>query len=523
MEPEMMKNNNLDGPVILVSKEIMYTFPFGYAYLAGYLQSKNEQVLVEFRPENEALFREFARELIAKKPLLVGFGTIYPDLYITKEIITILDELGRDFPVVVGGQMVTPTPEFAVQITGADFGVIGEGEIILHELVTALRNGGDTSKVKGLVINDGHEIISTGPGDYIVDLAELPPIPYELFPEDRWLNIGKFYAGYADFYFAPMYKFDDRIVPIHGGRGCPYTCNFCYHHSKPRYRPMDVMMAEAEMLIERFDANMIEFSDDLVISSPKRARELVDGIKQLSRPVEYSISCRFNVIKNMDDELLLDLKKSGCRIMGIGLESGSQRILDIMHKKISVEDIYNGLRRLKDAGIIPITAFMVGQLSETREDVEKSIAMLRDLIKQDKYFVSNFTITTPFPGSELYDVAFQKGLLKQHEDFYNIYDPRRDMCGISLNMSSMTDKEVVELRNRMEAIYLKEKIKAANVKILLIEKLRSRLKSFYDKISTRFFRNRCECSLIRLADKYYCFIQSWLDTTRLRIYSQADN
>lgn len=514
-----MRNSNLDGPVILVSKEIMYTFPFGYAYLAGYLRSKNEQIAIEFRPENASRFRDFTQRLIDQKPLLVGFGTIYPDLYVTKEIIGILDELGRDFPVVVGGQMVTPTPEFAVRTTGADFGVVGEGEIILHELVTALRQGKDASTVRGLVINRGGELVSTGPGEYIRNLADLPEIPYELFPEERWLNIGKFYAGYADYYFAPMYKFDDRIVPIHGGRGCPYKCNFCYHHSKPRYRPMELMMAEAEMLIDRFDANMVEFSDDLVVSSPRRARELMEGIKHLKRPVEYSISCRFNVLKNMDDAFLRDLKASGCRIMGIGLESGSQRILDVMHKRITVEDIHDGLRRLKAAGIIPITNFMIGQLTETRQDVDESIAMLRQLVRQDKYFVSNFTVTTPFPGSELYDLAFQRGQLNQHEDFFNRYNPHRDMCGVSLNMSSMTDDEVVSLRNEMEAIYLEEKVKSAGFRVVMIEKLRSRLKSLYDKTCDRLSITDTESGFSRWLESAYFSMQSRLDAIRLKIYT----
>jgi Fe-S oxidoreductase len=521
----MLSSKNTTGPVVIISKEIMYTFPFGYAYLAGYLKEKGESITVEFRPENKVEYSKFVRKIINMKPLLVGFGTIYPDLYAVRDLIKVFDDEGRQFPIVIGGQMVSPTPEFSVQVTGADYGVIGEGEIILHELVQALRSNVFPSHVKGLVIREGDATTLTGPGAFIDDMTKLPAIPYELFPSDRWLGIGKFYAGYAEYYLAPMYKYSDRIVPIHGGRGCPYTCNFCYHHSKPRYRPISYMMDEAEMLIKRFDANMIEFSDDLVIATPKRAGELVEGIRKLSRPMEYSISCRFNVLKNMDDHLLKELKSSGCRIMGLGLESGSQRILDLMHKKITTEEIVTGLRRLKDIGIIPITAFMVGQLSETKEDAEQSMQLLRALVRYDKYFVSNFTITTPFPGSELYDIAFEKGLLTTHMDFFKKYDPSRDMCGVSLNLSSMSDQEVTALRNELEKVYMQEKKNAAEPAIYKIEKKRTFYKNISYKIQEKLNRlpdSVLSRGIISLYDKLYDLIQVKLDRKRLALYAASD-
>jgi len=519
----MLTSANVAGSVILVSKEVMYTFPFGYAYLAGYLKSKNENVRMEFRPAEPEGYRDFAKKLIAMRPLLVGFGTIFPDLYAVKEIIRHLDAEGRDFPLVLGGQMVSPNPEFAISITGADIGVVGEGEITLYKIVRALRESRPISDLTGLVYRDGETIVSTGTGEFIEDLSELPPIPYDMFPADRWLHIGKFYAGYGDYYYAPMYKYDERIVPIHGGRGCPYKCNFCYHHSRPRYRSMEAMMADAEELISRYDADMLEFSDDLVIASPKRARELVKGIKKLSRPVEYSISCRFNIIKQMDDQLLRDLKDSGCRILGIGLESGSQRILDAMHKHITVEDIREGLRRIKEAGMIPITAFMVGQIAETAEDVESSLNLLRELVRQNKYFVSNFTITTPFPGSELYDIAFETGKLKTHEDFYRLYDPNKDMCGVSLNMSAMPDDDVVRYRNQLEAVYLEEKKKAFGKKIIFVEKLRAKLKGIHDRLENILAPLGGNNLLILGLNSAYDGLQNWLDRVRFKIYATNKN
>jgi anaerobic magnesium-protoporphyrin IX monomethyl ester cyclase len=517
----MLKSINRTGPIVLISVDIAFTFPFGYAYLAGYLMQSNETVIMKFRPDNVAKYKAFIKEIIDLKPLLVGIGTIYPDLYHAKELIAMFQDAGCQFPIVIGGQMVTPTPEFSVEVTGADYGVVGEGEIILNDLVKAVKRDEVPYELKGLVIRDEKNIKYRGPGEYIEDLSKLPEIPYELFPEDRWLYIGKFYAYYADYFLAPMYKYDDRIVPIHGGRGCPYTCNFCYHHSIPRYRPIPLMINEAEKLLVRYNANMVEFNDDLVIATPGRARELVEGMKalnvKLGRKIEYSISCRFNVIWKMDDALLTDLKNSGCRIMGIGLESGSQRILDIMHKKITVEQIVLGLRRLKAAGIIPIVAFMVGQLTETAVDVEVSIKLMKELIRNDKNFVTQFTITTPFPGSELYDVAFEKGLLKSHYDFFAKYNPSVDLGGVSVNLSSMDDSQVVFFRNEMERIYLEEKKKIVSPAILQIEGLRSSTKRIHQKIQDKISKFLPCLMLINAVSNIHDFIQVKLDQKRFRI------
>src|SRR3989339_639070 len=279
---------------------------------------------------------------IILNPLLVGLGTLYPDIYPVGDIIKIFKEKKCQFPLVIGGQMVTPLPEFVTQITGADYGVIGEGEIILHNLVTALRNEEDTKDIKGLIINNSGKIINTGSGPFIQDMSKLPRVPYELFPAEKWLNVGRYYI----FQPQPHWRYNDKIIDIHGGRGCPFNCNFCYHHSMPRYRSISDMMNDAKMAIEKYDVNMLNFGDDLVVGSPVRARELVEGIKTLPKKIEFALTCHFDVVSRFDDNLLLALKKAGLRNMGLGVESGSQKILDTINKKLKVEQIREGFEKL---------------------------------------------------------------------------------------------------------------------------------------------------------------------------------
>jgi len=449
-----------NGPVVLVSRKIEFTFPLGYAYLAGYLRQQGEKVIVLYK---DRPFDELVKQIMALNPVLVGFGTLYPELKEVGDLIRMLDRAGRKFPVVVGGQMVSPTPQFAVKVTGADFGVVGEGEMTLHRLVTALRQGRDPHEIPGLVIRDGDEFISTGPGEYIEDLSNLPPIPYDLFPQEQWLPIGLWYAEHCP---QPHWRVEDRVINVHGGRGCPFRCNFCYHHSKPRYRPIDLMMAEAEEALERFDGNMLYFSDDLVLASPARARRLVEGIRSLKRPVEYSVSARFDVLARIDDDLLEEMKHTGCRIMGLGIESGSDRILKLIGKNCTVETIWNGLERLKKVGILPTVSIMVGQYTETRQDVEASIRLVRESLRSNPNINYAFTITTPFPGSPLYNLIFEKGYLKDDQEFYDRYFCTSDKYGQAVgefkqvvNLSAMSDEEVIEMYNKICRVYREERPK----------------------------------------------------------------
>ncbi|MDO8610906.1 MAG: cobalamin-dependent protein, partial [bacterium] len=214
------------GPVVLVSRDIAFTFPLSYAYLAGYLKEKGIDVVI--------LFKDTSQEILVKKimklrPILVGFGNLYPELEEITSIIEKLNKAERDFPIVIGGQMFSPIPEFAMKLTGADYGVIGEGEIILYKLVKALQKNTDVSKIGGLVARNKNEVTINDGGEYINDLSKLPKIPYELFDVDKWLLVGRWFTQFRP--EQPHWRFNDRVINVHGGRGCPFKCNFCYHHN----------------------------------------------------------------------------------------------------------------------------------------------------------------------------------------------------------------------------------------------------------------------------------------------------
>jgi radical SAM superfamily enzyme YgiQ (UPF0313 family) len=174
-----------DGPVILCDNNKSDIFNFSYGYLAAHLIKNNENVKIIKIDKN------LVKNLMEEKPLIVGFGSIYPDLLVIKNIIAELDKVNRSFPVIIGGPMVTPIPEFAMNITNADFGIVGEGEIAFLKLIQSLRNNENYHSIKGLLIKNKSEIINNGYGEIIEDLDTLTPLPYELFENKNWRRPGK--------------------------------------------------------------------------------------------------------------------------------------------------------------------------------------------------------------------------------------------------------------------------------------------------------------------------------------------
>ena len=504
-----------DGPVVLVSAPINFTFPLSYAYLAGYLLQQGQDVRVLFK---DIPPKKLVSQIMDLNPVVVGFGNLYPELKGISELIRMLDEAKRQFPIVIGGQMVSPTPEFALEISGADFGVIGEGEIVLHQLVTALRKGDDPASIKGLVLRDNGRFVQTGPGEFIEDLRDLPPIPYELFPEEKWLPIGRWYAENLP---QPHWRFNDRVINVHGGRGCPFKCNFCYHHGKPRYRPISNMMEDATAALDRFDGNVLYFSDDLVLASPKRARRLVDALGGLNRDIEYSISARFDTLARLDDDLLKEMKSSGCRIMGLGIESGSDRILKLIGKKCTADTVRSGLERLKNVGILPTVSIMIGQQSETKEDVEKSIALMKQSVDHNPNIQYAFTITTPFPGSPLYDHIFEKGLLKSDHEFYSIYFSSPGEWNQVVNLSAMPDRTVFEMFVKIKQAYVeqKEKLFGKNIsRIVSMQLIVGRINNnLYRWTLAKVPQKGLFSVLHKLHDLLYSSVQRFLEYFHLRM------
>jgi len=281
------------------------------------------------------------------------------------------------------------------------------------------------------------------------------------------------------------------------------------------------MIAEGAEALERFKGNMLYFSDDLVLANPQRAKELAKAMRSLNKPIQYSVSARFDILAKMDDDLLYEMKETGCRIMGLGIESGSNRVLRIIGKNCTAEVILDNLERLKKVGILPTVSMMVGQYTETKEDVEASIELMRKSVRSNPNIQYAFTITTPFPGSRLYNLIFKEGYLQNHKEFYDIYFSTSKEWQQVVNLSEMSDQEVITMHRKIQKAYHQEKIKALGLKVHLIGNLQTIIgktqRVFDDKILSRHL-NRGKSN--RISNRYHSIyndILHKLDRYRLKL------
>ncbi|MCX5711450.1 MAG: radical SAM protein [Candidatus Omnitrophica bacterium] len=464
-----MKKDN----VVLISLDSSFTFSYALPYLDGYLKKEGIEAKIIFPKIGKLNIRQLVNEILKLDPVIVAMGGLFGDIYEIESIISALEPYRKNFKIVIGGYLVTPIPEFALLKTKADIAVVGEGEIIFANLVKAVLGGNDVRGIKGLAIHDGEKSILTGPGAFIEDLSDLPKINYDKFPLEHFIKIYKFYKIVPH---NTIYSSSSRVFWIQTGRGCPFECNFCYHHSKFRLRNIPDVIEEAKELIERYNLNIISFQDDLFAINKKRTLELCNVITKEKLNVKYTVSGHAGIL---NEEMIKALKESGCIQISLGIESGSQRVLDLIGKGTRIEQINEVMKLIRKYKIDRGVSIQMGQPGETKEEIEKTIALM--LNHTDEYTTPSVTMTTPYPGSHLYEYALKIGLLKGPDDLYNRY---KGVCNLSVNFTTLEDSKLVEIYHRAARMLIEKKWEA-------LKKHLGRIK-FHASLFN-YYIYRCEC------------------------------
>jgi len=273
-------------------------------------------------------------------------------------------------------------------LEGADFVIIGEGEMTLLELTNAIKNGEtDYSGIQGLAyLKDGKAIKTLG-RPVMKDLDRLPLPAWDLVDikpyKESWLKN----AGYFS-------------LNIGTTRGRPFKCNWC---AKPIYgnrynsRSPENVVREIKMLKVQFGMDHIWFCDDIFGLKPGWVEEFTRLIQQEGLKIRFKIQSRADLL--MNEELVKDLAASGCEDVWIGAESGSQKILDAMDKGTTIAQIHQSTQLMKKYGIRPSFFIQFGYPGEQKEDIEKTIKMINELLP----FEIGISVSYPLPGTVFYD------------------------------------------------------------------------------------------------------------------------
>jgi len=310
----------------------------------------------------------------------------------------IVRRLRPDVPIVWGGIHASLLPEQTLASGLADVVVTGEGEETFPQLVEALTDGRSLEEVAGIVFSNGHGCHFTAPRGF-VDLDAQPPLSYHL------VNINDYRRR----------LFDVDHVSFNSSRGCTHKCKFCWDPvmHKRRWRAMQpgTVMEHLQRIIRDYGIRGFLFTDDNFFTDLDRAMGILEAVVRSGLDISISkLQVRADLLCRMDADFFDLLVRAKVRRISIGVESGSQRLLDMVDKDLTVEEIVEANRRLLHYPIVPIYLFMMGLPGETPQDFAESVRLAVQLTDENPHAVKTFNVYTPYPGTELFDVVVQQGL-----------------------------------------------------------------------------------------------------------------
>ena len=377
--------------------------PLGLAYLAAYAEKEGHKVKIIDSEAEGYSYKDIDKIALEFNPDLVGMQTYCTNLAKSYKVAENLKKILKT-KIVLGGAQATLMPEKTIANKNIDFVIYGEGEKTLNELLTALDKE-NFSKVRGLVYKNKNKIIKNEPQHLIKNLDEIPMPARHLFPMEKYHSSANLRGK--------------RTLNIMTSRGCPYQCAYCagslIFGKSHRFHSTNRVIEEIKLLKEQYTCDSIQFFDETFTVNRQRVIELCDKMIKENLNIEWSCFTRVNLV---DKKLLKKMKQAGCYLIFYGLESGVQRLLDLIRKNITLKQSENAIKMTHKAGIETWASFMLGLPSETKEESEQTINFA---IKVDPTFVQ-FPITTPFPGTELYNLALKYGKLQDNFENFTSWD-----------------------------------------------------------------------------------------------------
>jgi radical SAM superfamily enzyme YgiQ (UPF0313 family) len=341
--------------------------------------------------EVEAALMDFAPSVIGISSKTQNFASARNVAAIARRLYPgALIILGGPHASMAGREALASSPDF-------DIAVVGEGEQTLVDLLKALEDGRDLRQVDGLILRgqDG-AITATQPRAYIEDLDTLP------YPHESAAQTLRDYEHYPP----GAFKF------VFATRGCPYSCQFCGSRNiwtrRVRYRSA-ANVAEEVRRLRALGLGSIHFDDDTFGVSKKYIASLCDAISEVAPGITWSCETSVNVL---DDDVVGRMRAAGCVDVQIGVESGSNSMLKTIRKNITIEKALDGADLLKRHGIRVQTFFIAGFPEETEETLEATRQAIRKI--NSDYII--FSIYTPYPGTENYEICKKIGLINDSYD-----------------------------------------------------------------------------------------------------------
>tara|TARA_B100002003_G_C14119509_1_gene538391 strand:- start:1125 stop:1982 length:858 start_codon:yes stop_codon:yes gene_type:complete len=235
-----------------------------------------------------------------------------------------------------------------------------------------------------------------------------------------------------------MMENTDRKIYMITGRGCNYTCNFCQRiEGGIRFRPVEAVIDEIKKYIRDYAITYIIFWDELFMISKKRVYEIAEAILKENININYWCTGRLNIV---DGNLIKIMKRSGCSYINYGIEQFDNNALQAMNKKLTEDQIIKGIEITQKEDIYIDFNIIFGNIGDTRQSLKKSLKLLKKY--NDFGQLRVIRPVTPYPGSPLYYIAIEKGLITGPEDFYKLHN---NLELLTVNFTDIPDDEFYQL------------------------------------------------------------------------------
>ena len=400
--------------------------PLGLLYVAAFAE-KNTPHTVEILDANlDGLSPEqIGDEIRRRAPDVVGITTTTFSLVDVLLTVEAVKHSRPETRVVLGGPHVFLYPEETMGLPGVDYLIVGEGERPFSQLIEALHSGGDLSKVPSLVWRNNRGEVQKNPmAPYVDDLDSLPFPARHLVPLNRYQSV---------------LTRDALIATIMSSRGCPYRCTFCnQRHMGGRFRARSPQSVVEEMeLCAQMGIREVMFYDDTFTIGRSRVLAICDLMIERRLPIKWDVRARVNTL---DEKLLDRMAEAGCIRIRVGVEAGTPEILRVLRKEIDLDATRRVFAMAAERGITTFAYFILANPTETREQIKQTVVFAKAL-RAD--FVE-FSAMLPCPGTEVYQMGLEKGLLRN--DYWREFagNPRRDFTPM-LWEETLTRDEILKL------------------------------------------------------------------------------
>lgn len=409
--------------------------PVSLATMAAILENEGFKVKLDDCIVNEVGFSQLQRKLRRFKPDLVVINTATPSITSDLKVTALAKQTNKKCKTVAFGIHVTALPETSLKMEpDLDCVIRGEPEITLKEIALAIERKKGLKEIQGISYKKGKKIIHNPSRPPLENLDELP------FPAWQHIRIERHLMPFKNVPF----------LLIVTSRGCPYQCKFCadktFYGRKLRLRSPKRIVEEMEWVGKEFGVKDFLFWSESFTINPQFAEKVVDEIIRRRLKIHWVCNSR---VDSVNYPLLKKFAQAGCWMIGYGVESGEQKVLDMMNKGTTLAQTRKSVRDAHKAGLEVTGHCIIGYPRETKKTIEKTIKFAKEL---DLDF-AQFYCAVPFPGSELFEMAKKRGWLTTEN--WSFFEQNFSV----LSTPVLKANEVMRLRRKAyKSFYLNPKI-----------------------------------------------------------------